>query len=74
VLASIVRTLVPSGGDFYAAIGTCAKALLSLTLFLIGAGLSRSALKKVGVRPLLAGILLWIAVGVTSFLVLIGTR
>lgn len=39
---------------------------LSVTLFLIGASLSRESLKRVGVRPLLQGLLLWIAVGTTT--------
>ena len=37
-----------------------------LTLFLIGAGLSRQALRNVGVRPLALGVLLWIIVGAAS--------
>ena len=41
---------------------TIAKAGLTLTLFLIGAGLSRTVLASVGVRPLLQGIGLWIAI------------
>ena len=34
--------------------------------FLIGAGLSRDALKTVGIRPMLQGVLLWIVVSVTG--------
>ena len=68
VLASVVRSLVPGQDSLFAGIIVVAKALLSLTLFLIGAGLSRAALKKVGVRPLAAGVLLWIIVGVSSFI------
>jgi len=45
-----------------------AQRMLVLTLFLIGAGLSRQALKEVGVRPLLQGLLLWIAVCVCGLL------
>jgi len=36
--------------------------VLVLTLFLIGAGLSRKALKEVGVRPMLQGLALWLVV------------
>ncbi len=39
-----------------------ARRLLVLTLFLIGAGLSREALRAVGLRPFLMGLLLWLAV------------
>jgi sigma54-dependent transcription regulator len=39
---------------------------LTVTLFLIGAGISKNTLREVGVRPLLQGILLWIVVAVRS--------
>ena len=39
---------------------------LLLALFLIGLSLSRAALAKVGVRPLLLGVLLWVIVGGVS--------
>jgi uncharacterized integral membrane protein (TIGR00698 family) len=39
---------------------------LTLTLFLIGAGLSMQVLKNTGVRPLLQGILLWALISVTT--------
>jgi len=39
---------------------------LTATLFLIGSGISRATLKEVGWRPLLLGVLLWLAVGITS--------
>ncbi len=71
VVASLVRTLLPDGSEIYGGIITVAKALLSLTLFLIGAGLSRQALKNVGVRPLMMGVLLWIIVAVTSLITIL---
>lgn len=40
------------------------KAGLTVTLFLIGAGLSRSVLKSVGVLPLLQGVILWVLIAV----------
>ena len=39
---------------------------LTVTLFLIGAGLSRSAIAAVGARPLILGVLLWIAISCVS--------
>jgi uncharacterized membrane protein YadS len=39
---------------------------LTVTLFLIGTGLSKKTLSEVGVRPLLQGVLLWIVVAVGS--------
>jgi len=39
---------------------------LTVTLFLIGTGLSKKTLQEVGVRPLLQGILIWIVVAAGS--------
>ncbi len=44
-------------------IAIAARRVLVLTLFLIGAGLSREALRSVGLRPFLQGLLLWLIVG-----------
>ncbi|WP_291272639.1 putative sulfate exporter family transporter [Geothrix sp.] len=44
-------------------IAVTARRVLVLTLFLIGAGLSREAVRSVGLRPFLQGLLLWLAVG-----------
>ncbi len=46
-----------------------AKKLLTVTLFLIGCGLSISALKTVGVKPLLLGVILWVIISVVTLLV-----
>jgi uncharacterized membrane protein YadS len=40
-----------------------AKRALVLTLFLLGLGLSRETLARVGPRPLLQGALLWLTIG-----------
>lgn len=50
---------------------TLAKAGLTITLFLIGAGLSPKVLKSVGVKPLLLALLLWIIISVGSLLVIL---
>lgn len=63
VVASIVRTYVNGPFDI---IVQAAKIGLTVTLFLIGAGLSRQSIAKVGARPLLLGVLLWIVISVTS--------
>lgn len=66
VLASAVVALVPAGAPVYAVIVAVARRGLVLTLFLIGAGLSRATLRAVGVRPLVQGVLLWLAVAGVS--------
>ncbi|HLP31471.1 MAG TPA: putative sulfate exporter family transporter [Geothrix sp.] len=44
-------------------VAVAARRLLVLTLFLIGAGLGREALRSVGLRPFLQGLVLWLIVG-----------
>jgi uncharacterized integral membrane protein (TIGR00698 family) len=44
-----------------------AKAGLTLTLFLIGAGLSRNVLASVGFKPLLQGVVLWVGISTAAF-------
>jgi uncharacterized membrane protein YadS len=39
---------------------------LTVTLFLIGSGISKATLRKVGVRPMLQGVALWIVVATLS--------
>jgi len=46
---------------------------LVLTLFLIGAGLSVKMVKSVGFKPFLLAVILWIVIGVSSFLVVMNT-
>ncbi len=46
---------------------------LVLTLFFIGAGLSVAAIKKVGVKPLVLAVALWVIIGVSSFFVVMAT-
>lgn len=68
VLAAWLRSAYPAGNAIYAGIATAARAGFGVTLFLIGAGLSRDALKRVGWRPLVQGVILWILVaGITLF-------
>jgi uncharacterized integral membrane protein (TIGR00698 family) len=44
-------------------VAVIARRVLVLTLFLIGAGLNRAALRSVGVRPFMQGLVLWLLVG-----------
>lgn len=43
----------------------------SVTLFLIGTGISKTALRSVGVRPLLHGVILWLLILSTSLFLLL---
>lgn len=68
LLATVVRTYAPAETPavVFEWIVRIAKIGLTVTLFLIGASLSRETLKKVGIKPLLQGILLWIAISLVS--------
>jgi len=65
-LATIVNTYFPFLAGLSGVLSNLGKLGLTATLFLIGTGISRPAVKQVGVRPLLQGILLWIIVAVSS--------
>jgi len=73
VLAMVINTYCGVNESVSSVIVYIAKKALVVTLFFIGAGLSIGMIKKVGVRPLLLAILLWIVIGVTSFLVVMNT-
>ena len=62
-LAALLNTLLPQFGAAFGALSHMGKLGLTVTLFLIGASLNRETLAKVGVRPLLQGLTLWIIVG-----------
>ena len=66
LLATVFKTYVALPENVYALLVEIAKKGLTVTLFLIGAGLSREVLKKVGVRPLAQGVLLWIVISLVS--------
>lgn len=54
------------GSSIGHAINKLAKQMITLSLFFIGAGLTRETLKAVGIRPLVQGVLLWITISVVS--------
>jgi uncharacterized integral membrane protein (TIGR00698 family) len=66
VIASVLRTYAPLPPSSFDATVTLAKIGLTITLFLIGAGLSRKAIAAVGTRPLILGVILWIAISCVS--------
>ncbi|MBK0380815.1 YeiH family protein [Mucilaginibacter segetis] len=66
ILAMIMNTYVPSVSAISPLLISIAKSGLTLTLFLIGAGLSRAVISSVGYRPLLQGVILWIAISIIA--------
>ncbi|MBS1601662.1 MAG: putative sulfate exporter family transporter [Bacteroidetes bacterium] len=61
VVAILVNTWLPVPMLSHAIVGA-AHAGLTLTLFLIGSGLSKQVLKNTGVMPLMQGVLLWVLI------------
>jgi len=66
VFAALANTYLPAQHSATKTFFTLGRFGLTATLFLIGTGISRRTLKEVGWRPLLQGVLLWVAVGLTS--------
>jgi uncharacterized integral membrane protein (TIGR00698 family) len=65
-LAAVANTYLTRGARAYHDLNYIAKLGLDATLFLIGASLSPASLKRVGARPLIHGITLWLIVGSLS--------
>jgi uncharacterized integral membrane protein (TIGR00698 family) len=66
LIAAAIVTFFPSLEPIGHSIEGVAKRLMVLTLFLIGLGLNRTAIKTVGPKPFIQGILLWIIIGSLS--------
>jgi uncharacterized integral membrane protein (TIGR00698 family) len=67
VVAMVLNSYVDFVRDHSATLFDISKIGLSVTLFLIGAGLSMAEIKAVGWRPLVLGVGLWIFISVLSF-------
>jgi uncharacterized membrane protein YadS len=64
----MANTYLDPGSSVYQLLSRIGKLMLVFTLFLIGATLSPEALRKVGPRPLIQGVLLWIIVAAASLM------
>jgi uncharacterized integral membrane protein (TIGR00698 family) len=73
VVASVARTYVAAPAAAFETLVHFGRIGLTVTLFLIGAGLSRKSIAAVGVRPLLLGVLLWIAISCVSLYAVLHT-
>jgi uncharacterized integral membrane protein (TIGR00698 family) len=65
-LAAVCNTYLPAGEPLYSVLSKLAKIGLTVTLYLIGTGLSLATLKQVGHRPLIQGVLLWLVISIAS--------
>ncbi|MGL4331704.1 MAG: YeiH family protein [Bacteroidales bacterium] len=70
VLAMILNTYAPLPQMLNDVIGFVSKKALTVTLFLIGSGLSLGVIREVGIKPLVLGVALWVIIGVSSLAVI----
>lgn len=73
ILAMIANTYAGLPAAFGNTMAFWAKKGMVLTLFLIGASLSLKSIRAVGAKPLILAVLLWLAIGISSFFVVINT-
>ena len=72
IAAAFINSWLPDFNGVWHALHTIACQSLVMTLFLIGAGLTRQVLRQVGLRPLLLGIVLWVIVSTTTLVLIRG--
>ncbi len=67
-LAAVANTYLPAGEMFYPVLSRLGRLGLTVVLFLIGTGLSKDTLRRVGIRPFLQGVCLWAIIATSSLL------
>jgi len=68
IIAMVLNTYLSITEIVTQNIVSLAKQGLKLTLFFIGAGLSRHVIKSVGVKPMILGVLLWFFIAIISLI------
>jgi len=71
ILAMIANTYWPEMKIISPHLVSVSKIGLTITMFLIGAGLNRNVLKSVGLKPLAQGILLWTFIAIATLISII---
>ena len=71
ILAMMTNTIFNLPNNLTSSIVSLSKIGMTITLFLIGSGLSLKVLKSVGTRPLVLGVTLWVFIGVISLIVIL---
>ena len=69
IVAMVCNTYLPLPEWLTGGIVKVARKALCLTLFLIGCGLSVGAIRKVGAKPLVLGVVLWTIISLTTLAV-----
>lgn len=71
IAAAFINSWLPDLDFLWNGFYLVSKQGLVMTLFLIGAGLTRTVLRQVGIKPLLLGIALWIAVSISTLVLIL---
>ena len=71
ILAMVISTYISLPEELLEVIKVASHKALSVTLFLIGCGLSVASIKKVGFKPVLLGVILWIIISVVTLFVVL---
>ena len=71
IVAMLISTWLPQFAELFSWISYIAKRLLVLTLFLVGTQLTLDTIKSAGVKSMLFGSILWIAVSIVSLVVIL---
>jgi len=66
VLAMTANTYIPFVNEYSKYLTTIAKTGLTLTLFLIGSGLSKKVIASVGLKPFFQGVILWVIISLSA--------
>ena len=66
IVAMAIGTYLPIPENVLSTISGLARRTLNIALFLIGTGLSFKAVKQVGLKPIVFGVVLWLIVGCVS--------
>ena len=62
MLASFVPRYLPQSVQLFATLNHLGRSALTVVLFLIGTGITRTTLREVGMRPMIQGVTLWIVI------------
>lgn len=71
ILAMVINTYISLPEGLLEVIKVASHKALSVTLFFIGCGLSVASIKKVGFKPVLLGVILWIIISVVTLFVVL---
>ncbi|MBW2473453.1 MAG: putative sulfate exporter family transporter [Deltaproteobacteria bacterium] len=72
IAAAFINNWLPEFQPLWNVVYAISKQSLVMTLFLIGAGLTRQVLRQVGLKPLLLGVILWIIVSIATLILIVG--